>query len=58
MATVRIRRKPAALNKENCEEHPRSNLAPNANVPRSHDVFEEITQVSVEIEGKVTKKLF
>ena len=45
----------AALNKENCEEHPRSNLASNSNVPRSQEDY--ITQVSEEIEGKVTKKL-
>ena len=45
----------AALNKENCEEHPRSNLAQNSNVPRSQEDY--ITQVSEEIEGRVTKKL-
>ena len=49
------KRKLAALNKENCEEHPRSNLAPNSNVPRSQEDY--ITQVSEEIEGRVTKKL-
>ena len=45
----------AALNKENCQEHPRSNLAQNSNVPRSQEDY--ITQVSEEIEGRVTKKL-
>ena len=45
----------AALNKENCEEHPSSNLAQNSNVPRSQEDY--ITQISEEIEGKVTKKL-
>ena len=45
----------AALNKENCEEHPRSNLAQNSNVPRSQEDY--ITQVSEEIEGRVTKRL-
>ena len=45
----------AAFNKENCEEHPRSNLAQNSNVPRSQEDY--ITQVSEEIEGRVTKKL-
>ena len=45
----------AALNKENCEEHPRSNLVQNSNVPRSQEDY--ITQVSEEIEGRVTKKL-
>ena len=43
------------MNKENCEEHPRSNLASNSNVPRSQEDY--ITQVSEEIEGRVTKKL-
>ena len=54
MAT-RTKRKLAALNKENCEEHPKSNLAQNSNVPRSQEDY--ITQVSEEIEGRVTKKL-
>ena len=54
MAT-RNKRKLAALNKENCEEHPRSNLAQNSNVPRSQEDY--ITQVSKEIEGRVIKKL-
>ena len=54
MAT-RNKRKLAALNKENCEEHPRSNLVQNSNVPRSQEDY--ITQVSKEIEGKVTEKL-
>ena len=54
MAT-RNKRKLAALNKENCEEHPRSNLASNSNVPRSQEDY--ITQVSEEIEGRVTKRL-
>ena len=54
MAT-RNKRKLAALNKENCEEHPRSNLAQNSNVPRLQGDY--ITQVSEEIEGRVTKKL-
>ena len=45
----------AALNKENCEEHPRSNLAQNSNVPRSQEDY--IAQVSEENEGRVTKRL-
>ena len=53
MAT-RNKRRLAALNKENCEEHPRSNLAQNSNVPRSQE--DHITQVSEEIEGRVTEK--
>ena len=53
--TTRNKRKLAALNKENCEEHPRSNLAQNSSVPRSQEDY--ITQVSEEIEGRVTKRL-
>ena len=48
-------KKMAVLNKENCEKHPRSNLASNSNVPRSQEDY--ITQISEEIEGGVTKKL-
>ena len=55
MATLRIKRKLAALNKENCEELHGRNLAQNSNVPRSQEDY--ITQVSEEIEGRVTKKL-
>ena len=54
MAT-RNKKKLAALNKENCEEHPRSNLTQNSAAPRSQEDY--ITQVSEEIEGRVTKKL-
>ena len=54
MAT-RNKRKLAALNKENCEDYPRSKVAQNSNVPRSQEDY--ITQVSEEIEGRVTKKL-
>ena len=43
------------MKKKNCEEHPRSNLAQNSNVPRSKEDY--ITHVSEEIEGRVTKKL-
>ena len=53
--TTRNKRKLAALNKENCEEHPRSNLAQNSSAPRSQENY--ITQVSEEIEGRVTKRL-
>ena len=53
--TTRNKRKLAALSKENCEEHPRSNLAQNSNVPRSQENY--ITQVSEEIEGRVAKRL-
>ena len=53
--TTRNKRKLAALNKENCEEHPRSNLAQNSSAPRPQEDY--ITQVSEEIEGMVTKRL-
>ena len=53
--TIRNERKLAALNKENCEEHPRSNLAQNSNALRSQEDY--ITQVSVEFEGRDTKRL-
>ena len=43
------------MNKENCEEHPTSNLAQNSNAPRSQEYY--ITQVFEEIEGRVTKRL-
>ena len=49
------KKKMAALNKENCEEHPRSILAQNSNVPRSQEDY--IAQVSEEIDGRVTKML-
>ena len=55
MVTLRKKRQLAALNKENCEEHPRINLSQNSNVPRAQE--DCITQVSEEIEGRVTKKL-
>ena len=55
MATLRNKRKLAALNKENCEEHPRSNLEQNSNVPRSQEDY--IVQVSRKIEERVTKRL-
>ena len=54
MAT-RNKRKLATVNKKICEGHPRSNLAQNSNVPRSREDY--ITQISEEIEGRVTKKL-
>ena len=53
--TTRNKRKLAALNKEDCEEHPRSNLAQNSSPPRFQEDY--ITQVSEEIEGRVTKRL-
>ena len=55
METLRNKRKFAALNKKNCEEHPSGNLAQSSNVPRSQEDY--IAQVSKEIEGRVTKIL-
>ena len=52
---TRNKRELATLNKENCEEHPRSNLAQNSGAPRSQEGY--ITQVSEEIEGRVTNRL-
>ena len=53
--TTRNKTKLAALNDDNWGEHPRSNLAQSSNVPRSQE--NHITQVSEEIEGRVTKRL-
>ena len=53
--TTRNKRKLAALNRKNCEERTRSNLAPNSSTPRSQEDYR--TQVSEEIEGRVTKRL-
>ena len=53
--TTRNKRKLATLNEENCDEHPGSILAQNSNAPGSHEDY--ITQVSEEIEGRVTKRL-
>ena len=53
--TTRNKRKLAALKKENCEERPRSNLAQNSSAPRPQEDY--ITQISEEIEGRVTKRL-
>ena len=53
--TIRNKRKLAAFNTENCEENPRSNMTQNSGAPRSQEDY--ITQVSEEIEGRVTKRL-
>ena len=53
--TTRNKRKLAALNKENCEDHSRSNLAQNSSAPGSQEDY--ITQVSEESQGRVTKGL-
>ena len=53
--TTRNKRKLTALNKKNCEDHPRSNLAQNSSAPGSQEDY--ITQVSQEIEERITKRL-
>ena len=55
MATLRIKRKFAAVTRETQEEHPRNGQSRNTSVPRVNEEY--ITQVSEEIEGRVTKKL-
>ena len=55
MATLRNKRKLAVMNKENQEDYTRNIQTRNTNSPRSQEEY--ITQVSEEIEGRVTKKL-
>ena len=55
MATLRNKRKLAAVTRETQEEHPRNGQSQNTSVPRINEEY--ITQVSEEIEGRVTKKL-
>ena len=55
MATLRNKRKLAAVTKETQEDHPRNGQLRNTSVPRINEEY--ITQVSEEIEGRVTKKL-
>ena len=55
MATLRNRRKLAAVTRETQEENPRNGQSRNTSVPRINEEF--ITQVSEEIEGRVSKKL-
>ena len=45
------------MNKENYEEHPRSNLAQNSNVPGSKEDYTSQVCEEIENEGRVTKKL-
>ena len=56
MATLRNKRKLAAVTRETQEEHPRNGQSRNTSVPRINEEY--ITQVSEEIEGRVSKKLF
>ena len=55
MATLRNKRKLAAVTRETQEENPRSGQPRNTSVPRINEEY--ITQVSEEIEGRVTEKL-
>ena len=55
MATLRNKRKLAAVTRETQEENPRNGQSRNTSVPRINEEY--ITQVSEEIEGGVTKKL-
>ena len=55
MATLRNKRRLAAVTRETLEEHPRNGQSQNTYVPRINEEY--ITQVSEEIEGRVTKKL-
>ena len=55
MATLKNKRKLAAVTRETQEEHPRNGQSRNTSVPRINE--ENITQVSEEIESRVTKKL-
>ena len=55
MATLRNKRKLAAVTSETQEENPRNGQSRNTAVPRINEEY--ITQVSEEIEGRVIKKL-
>ena len=55
MATLRNKRKLAAVTRETQEENPRNGQSQNTFVPRINEEY--ITQVFEEIEGSVTKKL-
>ena len=55
MATLRNKRKLAAVTRETQEENPRNGQSRNTSVPRINGEY--ITQVSEEIEGRITKKL-
>ena len=55
MATPRNKRKLAAINKDNHEDHLKNNSARDTNVTKIQEVY--IIQVSEELERNVTKKL-
>ena len=55
MATFRNKRKLAVVTRETQEEHPRNGQSRNTSIHRINEEY--ITQVSEEIEGRVTKEL-
>ena len=55
LATLRNKRKLAAVTRETQEENPRNGQSRNTSAPRINEEY--ITQVSEEIEGRVSKKL-
>ena len=55
MATLRNKRKLAAVTRGTQEENPRNGQSRNTSVPRINEEY--ITRVSEEIEGRITKKL-
>ena len=55
MATLRYKRKLAAVTGKTQQEHPRNGQSRSTPVPRINEEY--ITQVSEEIEGRITKKL-
>ena len=55
MATLRNKRKLAAVNRESQEENPRNGQSRNTSVPRINKEY--ITKLCEEIEGRVSKKL-
>ena len=55
MATLRNKRKLAAVTRETQEENPRNGQSRNTSVPRINEEY--ITQVSEEIKGRVSKKM-
>ena len=56
MATLRNKRKLAAVTREIQEKNPRNGQSRNTSVPRINEEY--ITQISEEIEGRVIRKLF
>ena len=54
MATLRSKRKLAAVTRETQEEHPRNGQSRNTSVPRINEEY--ITQVFEENEGRVKKE--